>query len=170
MLGSHPDKSVPGVEATTGSLGHGLGIAAGMALAAHQDKKSYKIVALLGDGECSEGSVWESALFASHHQLHNLIGIIDYNNLCVTDFIEDCIGLSPLAEKWRSFGWDTVEINGHSFLELIHAFQKTYDKPLMIIAHTTKGKGVSFMENTPSWHTKIPAGEQIALAKKELLL
>ncbi len=171
-LGSHPDKVLPGIEATSGSLGHGLGIAAGMALAAKLDQKDYRSVVLMGDGECSEGEVWESALFAARHQLNNLVGIIDRNQICVTDFTKDCICLDPLAEKWLSFGWDVAEIDGHSYVEILKAFSdfrnRNSKKPLMIIAHTVKGKGVSFMENKPMWHTKVPAGEQIALARKEL--
>jgi transketolase len=173
ILGSHPDKIIPGVEVTTGSLGHGLGVAAGMALAAKMDNAPYMTVALLGDGECSEGSVWEAAMFASCRQLDNLVGVVDRNHLCVTGFTEDCIRLNPFAEKWKSFVWDVIEINGHSFEEIINAFKdfrrRRSGKPLMVIAHTVKGKGVSFMENNPFWHTKIPAGEQIESAKKELL-
>lgn len=173
MLGSHPDRAIPGVEVTTGSLGHGLGLAAGMAISGKMDKKPYVTVTLLGDGECSEGSVWEAAMFASCRLLDNLIGIVDRNRLCVTDSTEACIGLEPLAEKWKSFGWDTVEINGHSFEEILSAFNAFRDRqsgrPLMVIANTTKGKGVSFMENNPIWHTRIPSGEQIEQARKELL-
>lgn len=173
LLGSHPDRIIPGVEASTGSLGHGLAIAAGMAQAAKMDDKDYMTVVLLGDGECSEGAVWESALFAHQHRLNNLIGIVDRNLLCTTDFTEGCIGLDSLADKWKAFGWRTLEINGHSFEEILGAFRDCRNndnqQPLMIIAHTVKGKGVSFMENDPIWHTKIPSGEQIELARKELL-
>lgn len=171
-LGAHPDKDVSGIEATTGSLGHGLGIACGISLAAKMDSKDYKSFVLLGDGECSEGQIWEAALFASRHKLDNLIGIVDRNRLCVTDFTEDCICLDPLSDKWESFGWDVCEINGHSFDELIKALSeaknKKNGKPKMIIAGTVKGKGVSFIENNPIWHTKIPFGKQIDAARKEL--
>jgi transketolase len=173
MLGSHPDIEIPGIEASTGSLGHGIGIATGMALAAKMDKKKHMIVTLIGDGECTEGAVWEAAMFASKRNLDNLVGIVDRNKLCVTDFTDNCMGLEPLNEKWRSFGWNVKEINGHSFEEISHAFQNfrlnKKGKPLMIIAITTKGKGVSFMENNPMWHTKIPVKEEIKLAKKELM-
>lgn len=172
MFGSHPDKAIPGIEATTGSLGHGLGIACGMALAAKIENMDYRIIALLGDGECSEGAVWESALFASRHKLDNLIGIVDNNGLCVTDFTKNCIGLEPFIEKWKAFNWDVAEVNGHSFDELLGAFKdfrkKDTERPLVIIAHTVKGKGVSFMENNPLWHTKIPTGSQIETALEEL--
>lgn len=170
ILGSHPDKNIPGVEATSGSLGHGLGIGSGMALAAKMDNMAYKVVVLMGDGECSEGSVWEAALFANKHKLENLIAIIDRNRLCVTDFTEDCICLDPLAEKWHAFGWNVREINGHSFEEISTVFKdfKPNGKPLMIIANTVKGKGVSFMENDPSWHTRVPTGDLIERAKNEL--
>jgi transketolase len=172
-FGCHPDRDIPGVEASTGSLGHGLGIAAGMAKAAKMDHKGYLCVALLGDGECSEGALWEAALFAYRHRLNNLVGIIDRNQICSSDFTEDCIGLNPLADKWKAFGWKVIEVNGHSFREIICAFKdfrKSHtSKPLMIIANTVKGKGVSFMENDPAWHTKVPSGKQIELAKRELL-
>lgn len=173
MLGSHPDKSIPGIEATTGSLGHGLGLSAGMALAGKMDKLDYMTVVLLGDGECSEGEVWESALFASKHKLNNLVGIVDRNQICITDFTENCIGLNPFIDKWEAFGWMTLEIDGHSFDEILSAFKNfckkdTNNRPLMIIANTVKGKGVSFMENNPSWHTKIPSGELLEKARKEL--
>ncbi|MBU1083542.1 MAG: transketolase [Candidatus Omnitrophica bacterium] len=172
ILGAHPDKVIPGVEVTTGSLGHGLGLAAGMALAAQIDKKSYMNVVLMGDGECSEGSIWESALFASHNQLSNLIAIIDHNKLCVTDFTRNCIGLDPLQDKWEAFGWDVVNVDGHSFCDLLDVFRgfrfRKANRPLMVIADTVKGKGVSFMENDPFWHTRIPTGEQIESAKREL--
>jgi transketolase len=172
LLGSHPDVKTPGLEATTGSLGHGIGVAAGMALAAKMDGKEHMVVTLLGDGETTEGSVWETAMFASKRKLDNLVGITDRNQLCVTDFTDDCMGLEPLASKWESFGWLVKEIDGHDFNGILEAFKdlrlnKT-GKPLMIIANTTKGKGVSFMENDPLWHTRIPSGEQIERAKKEL--
>lgn len=172
LLGSHPDKHIPGIDVTTGSLGHGLGIASGIALAAKLDNSNFKTVVLLGDGECSEGEIWESALFAAKHKLNNLVAIIDRNRLCVADFTEDCICLDPLSDKWKAFGWDVLEIDGHSFPDIIKAFDhhlsRKDQRPLMIIANTVKGKGVSFMENMPIWHTRIPAGDQLQLARKEL--
>jgi len=172
MLGSHPDIDTPGIEATTGSLGHGIGVATGMAFAGKIDKKEHMVVTIIGDGESTEGAVWEAAMFASKKNLDNLIAITDRNKLCVTDFTDNCMGLEPLAKKWESFGWNVKEINGHSFKEIIEAmdyfYSKKNEKPSMIIANTTKGKGVSFMENDPTWHTRIPTGDLIKKAKDEL--
>lgn len=172
ILGAHPDNNIPGIEAVTGSLGHGLGLAIGLALCAKMDRKDYITVVLLGDGECYEGSVWEGAMLASHHQLNNLIGIIDRNGLSVTDFTEKSLKLSPLKDKWYSFGWDVVTIDGHSFKDIFDSFKdfrsRKSNKPLMIIANTVKGKGVSFMENNPLWHTLAPTNEQIEAARREL--
>jgi len=172
MLGGHPDRNIPGIEADTGSLGHGLGIAAGLALSAQIDKKDYMTVALLGDGECYEGSVWEAAMFAGHHQLNNLIAIVDRNQQCVTDFTEDCNRLEPFADKWRAFGWDIRAISGHSFHELLAAFKdfriRKSPQPLVIIANTIKGKGVSFMERNIIWHHSVPKGEELKIARQEL--
>ena len=171
-LGGHTEDTIPGVEAFTGSLGHGLSIAVGLALAAKIDKKNYATVALLGDGECQEGSVWEAATLAAHHKLNNLIAIIDNNGLSAIDFVERYIKLSPLAGKWKAFGWDVKIIKGHSFKEIIFALKdirsRKSNKPLVIIAKTVKGKGVSFMENKPIWHYRIPVGEELKLARKEL--
>ncbi|MFH0732090.1 MAG: transketolase [Candidatus Omnitrophota bacterium] len=172
LLGGHPCKKIPGVEADTGSLGHGLGIAAGLALSAKIDKKEFLIVALLGDGECYEGSVWEAAMFAGHHKLNNLVGIIDNNGLCVNDFIKDCLDLDPLYNKWQAFGWDVLCVDGHSFEELLSVFSnfrsRESNKPLMVIANTVKGKGVSFMEGEIDWHHCVPKGEELGIARREL--
>lgn len=172
ILGGHPHRKIPGIEADTGSLGHGLGIGAGLVLSAKMDKKDFMTIVLLGDGECCEGSVWEAAMFASRHKLNNLVGIIDKNGLCSTDFIKDCVTIDPLDEKWRTFGWEVVVVDGHSFEELISVFSgfrsRKSDKPLMIIAETIKGKGVSFMEGNPGWHHTVPRGEELETARKEL--
>lgn len=171
-FGVHLQHDVPGVEITTGSLGHGLGIAAGMALAAKMDRKDYFTVALLGDGECYEGSIWQAAMFASHNKLNNLIGIVDRNWLCVTDFTENLVQLNPMDEKFKAFGWDVKEINGHSVYEIFKALDgfrsNRRDRPYMIIADTVKGKGVSFMENQIAWHGLAPTGEYADQAKREL--
>lgn len=171
-LEGHPNKDIPGIDVTTGSLGHGLGIGAGLALRAKLDKKEYKTIVLLGDGECYEGSIWEAAMFANHHQLNNLIAIVDRNQQCVLDFTEDCNKLEPFADKWKAFGWEVREINGHSFDELINIFKDFYSyntsQPLMIIANTVKGKGVSFMERGIKWHQAVPKGEEIEIARREL--
>lgn len=172
MLGGHPDRNIPGIEADTGSLGHGLGIAAGLALCAKKDKKDFITAVLLGDGECYEGSVWEAAMFASHHQLDNLVVIIDRNRQCVTDFTEDCVRLEPFVDKWKACNWETKNVNGHSFKELENVFSnlraRDNKKPLAIIADTIKGKGVSFMERNLIWHHSIPKGDELDLARKEL--
>ncbi len=172
MLGGHPDRNVPGVEANTGSLGHGLGIAAGLALAAKVDRKQYMTIALLGDGECYEGSVWESAMFAAHHQLNNLVVIVDRNRQCVTDYTEDCIRLEPLADKWKAFGWEIQIIDGHSFDELMDTFRdfrsRKFISPLVVIANTIKGKGISFMEKSIQWHHSVPQGEELEEAIRQL--
>jgi transketolase len=170
-FGGHAESSVPGVEAFTGSLGHGLSIACGMALAAKMDKKDYKVITLLGDGECQEGSIWEAAMFAAHNKL-KLFAIIDRNKLQAIDFTEQVFALEPFRAKWISFGWEVKEVNGHCFKDMISLFKEfnlnKQDKPLIVIAHTVKGKGVSFMENKPIWHYRIPTGAELQKAKKEL--
>lgn len=172
ILGGHPYKKIPGIEVDTGSLGYGLGIGAGLALGARMDKKDYLTVVLVGDGECYEGAIWEAAMFAGHHHLNNLVASVDWNGLCSTDFIQDCLGLEPFEEKWKAFGWETAVIDGHSFEQLLSAFRdfrsRKSDKPLVIIARTIKGRGVSFMEGNPDWHHSVPKGEQLETARKEL--
>jgi len=163
--------SVPGVEASTGSLGHGLSMASGMALASKRDNKNYHVFALLSDGECDEGAVWEAALFASHHKLDNLVAIIDYNKLQAFGRTNDVLNIEPLKDKWLSFGWEVKEIDGHNFSEIektlsIIPFKK--GKPSLIIAHTIKGKGVSFMEDKLEWHYKNLTQEDYQSALKEL--
>ena len=171
-LGGHPDRSIPGVEADTGSLGHGLGIGAGLALSARLDDKDFFTFVLMGDGECCEGAVWEAGMFAAKHNLNNIVGIIDNNGLCVTDRLENCTALDPLDEKWRSFGWDVKEVDGHSMEAMMSVFSQVRirdsHKPLMIIARTVKGKGVSFMENNTDWHHGVPKGEVLEKARMEL--
>ncbi|MEI8010952.1 MAG: transketolase [Candidatus Omnitrophota bacterium] len=173
MLSGHPDRRVPGIEADTGSLGHGLGIACGMALRARMDRRAYLTVALLGDGECCEGSVWEAAMFAAHRRLGNLVGIIDANGVCSTDILADCAAVEPLTDKWRAFGWEVVEVDGHDLAPLVRVMEgcRSRDingKPLMMIARTIKGKGVSFMEGDPVWHHGVPKGVQVNQARLEL--
>jgi transketolase len=174
MLGGHPDRNVPGIEADTGSLGHGLGIAAGLALSFKMDMKDCMSFVLLGDGECYEGSVWEAANFAGHHKLNNLVAIVDRNCQCVTDFTEDCNRLEPFRDKWCAFGWDTVIANGHSLEELLFAFkdlqQHKSEKPLVVITNTVKGRGVSFMEKEIQWHHGLPGDEELEIARRELSL
>ena len=156
ILGEHPDNNIPGIEIDTGSLGHGLGLGLGMALAAKLDKVKYNTYVLLGDGECYEGSVWEAATLASHLQLNNLVAIVDRNKLCIHGKTEEINKLEPFADKWKAFGWNAIEINGHDNKEIksaiLSSISKDHNKPTVIIAHTVKGKGVSFMENDHRWH------------------
>jgi len=172
MLGGHPDRKIPGVETDSGSLGHGLGIGSGMALAAKMDGRDFMTVVLLGDGECYEGSVWEAAQFSGHHGLNNLIAIVDRNRQCVTDFTEDINKLDPMADKWRAFGWDVVTVNGHSYGELMNALRdfrrRQSEKPLAIVAETVKGKGIFFMEGNLKWHHGMPSPEELGIARREL--
>jgi transketolase len=167
----HPTKKVKGVEQNTGALGHGLPICTGMAIAAKMDKKDYKVFTLMGDGELPEGSNWEAALSAAHYKLDNLCAIIDKNNLQITAPTEDVMKTDPLDEKWKAFGWAVKEINGNDIDELKAAFAALpfeKGKPSVIIAHTTKGKGVSFMENELKWHHGVPNKEQYEQAQAEL--
>lgn len=159
---------VPGVEVSTGSLGHGLAIGAGMALAGKRENKKYRVFVLMSDGECDEGSVWETAMFASHHRLDNLIAIVDYNKFQGLGRTNDVLNLEPLKDKWISFGWQAQEIDGHNFNEIEKSLSIKRNKPSVIIAHTIKGKGISFMENKLEWHYKSPNKEEYNLALKEL--
>ena len=162
---------VAGVEVSTGSLGHGLAIGAGMALAAKKDKKRHHIFVLMSDGECQEGSVWETALFARQHCLENLIAIIDYNKIQAFGRIKEVLDLEPLEAKWEAFEWSVREIDGHDFLEINSTLKKVpfeKNKPSVIIAHTVKGKGVSFMEDTLEWHYKSPNREELKKIFSEL--
>jgi len=171
LLGMYADFRIPGIEGISGSLGHGVGMGAGFALAARQDGKSYRSFVLVGDGECYEGSIWESAMFAAHHKLDNLITIVDRNQLCILGRTEDLVELGDLEGKWRSFGWDAVSINGHDFGEISAALGragKTHGRPLAIIANTVKGKGISFMEGRSEWHNRMPDQSQIEQARTEL--
>lgn len=172
MLGGHPKiGDIPGVEATTGALGHGLCFATGITLAGKLDNKSYKTFVLLGDGECQEGSVWEAALFAAQRNLGSLTAVIDYNKLQAMDKLSNIIGLESLTDKWRSFGWEVIEADGHNIEELLSAFNKKRSDnspPLAVIAHTVKGRGISFMENQPLWHYRLPDKEELKIVKAEL--
>lgn len=158
----HPNNEVDGIEMNTGSLGHGLAIATGIALAGKMDQKEYKTYTLMGDGELAEGSVWEAAMAASNYKLRNLTAIIDHNGLQISGKTIDVMNTEPLAEKWRSFGWYVLEVDGNSIEELLAAFEFTVEeeKPKMIIAHTVKGKGMDIAENQASWHHKVPTPEE----------
>ncbi len=164
-------KNIPGVEISTGSLGHGLPISVGMALAAKLNKLDHYIYVLISDGECDEGSNWEAALFAAHHKLDNLLVIIDRNNLQSIKSTEDTLAIEPLKDKWLSFGWSTEEVNGHDVKNLTKVMDKkntVLNKPKCIIANTIKGKGVSFMENNNLWHYRTPQGKEFNDALLEL--
>jgi transketolase len=164
-------KGIPGVELSTGSLGHGLPVAAGMAYAGRLRGHAHRVFVLLSDGECDEGSNWEAILFAAHHQLDNLIAIVDYNKIQSLAPVADTLRLEPFADKWTSFGWSVVEVDGHDHDQLRSAFSAlpaTPGKPTCVLAHTTKGKGISFMENTVLWHYRTARGQELAAALQEL--
>lgn len=171
LSGHVSHKGIPGVELSTGSLGHGLSVGAGMAYGAKLDEQEHSVYVLLSDGECDEGSNWEAILFAAHHRLGNLVAIVDYNKIQSLDAVENTLDLEPFADKWRSFGWNVLEVDGHSHDQLSDAFGQTRPldgSPTCIIAHTVKGKGVSFMENTVLWHYRSPQGEEFDAALAEL--
>jgi transketolase len=170
-LMAHISHKVPGVEFSSGSLGHGLPFATGKALAAKQQQKPWKTFVLLSDGEMQEGSNWEAMMFANHHRLNNLIAIIDNNNLQSFSTVSQTIGIEPLQKKINAFGWECIEINGHDHHQILKALTETVEgsaRPKMIIAHTIKGKGVSFMENKVEWHYKSPDRNQLLQALEEV--
>jgi len=170
-LQGHAHTMTPGVEMNSGSLGQGLSFGIGCALAARLDKRSYQVYVLLGDGECDEGQVWEAAMAAPHYKLHNLTAIVDRNRIQNDRFTSEVIELEPLARKWRAFGWRVLEIDGHDFTQILRAIdvaQRVQRRPTAIIAHTVKGKGVSFMENNPDFHGRAPNKEEYEKAMREL--
>lgn len=173
VLEQHPNMDIKrGIEVSTGSLGHGLSIGVGMAVAAKRDKKNYKVYVLLSDGELNEGSVWEAAMFASHHSLDNLVAIVDYNKMQALGYTKDIINLEPLSQRWSSFGWGVREIDGHDYGQILGACESapfSKGKPTVIIAHTVKGKGVSFMEDKLLWHYRAPDDKEYEAALRELL-
>jgi len=172
MLQGHPDmKGTPGVEMSTGSLGQGFSASCGMAISAKIDKKDFRVYTLLGDGELQEGLVWEAAMAAAHYKLDNLTAIIDYNQLQIDGLNKDIMGVDPVGDKFKSFGWHVIEVDGHSLESLINAFAEakgTKGKPTVLVAKTVKGKGVSFMENAVEWHGTAPNADHRSLAMKEL--
>lgn len=171
-LQGHPVyKKVPGIEMTTGSLGQGLSIANGIALSGKMDKKDYRVYCVLGDGEIEEGEVWEAAMTSAHYKLDNLVVIVDNNNLQIDGEISKVMNPYPIDEKFKSFGFNVINIDGHNYNEIISAFENAKSikgKPTAIIASTIKGKGISFMENNPSWHGKAPNEEQYMKAMEDL--
>jgi len=171
ILQGHPDmKKTPGLDYTSGSLGNGLGIAVGMALGLKMNKKNSRVFVMLGDGECQEGAIWEAAMCAVHYKLDNLYAIVDYNGLEVDGWLREVMNIEPFKEKWEAFGWKVREIDGHDIEEILNAFQwcLKVGGPAVIIAHTVKGKGVSFMENEVEWHGLAPNEEEYKKAIEEL--
>jgi len=169
LSGHVSHKGVPGVELSTGSLGHGLGIGTGMAFNLKRMGGNQRVFVVLSDGECDEGSVWEAAMFAGHHRLENLCAVIDYNKLQSIGRVSDTINLEPFAAKWRAFGWDALCVDGHDHDALRSAFsERAQNRPTCIIADTVKGRGVSFMENQVLWHYRAPQGEEYIAAMREL--
>jgi transketolase len=172
IFAEHPPTPdhLAGIEAATGSLGHGLPIGLGMAISARIQKLDFKIYALLGDGECNEGSVWEAAMMATAQQVDNLMVFVDFNKWQATGRSEEVLALAPLVDKWRAFGWDSYEIDGNDMGQIVAALTRKYvsGKPVAVVAHTVKGKGVSFMEDDNNWHYRIPNAEEVLAAKKEL--
>jgi transketolase len=170
LSGHVSHKGIPGVEFSTGSLGHGLSVGAGMAYAAKLDCRSHRVFVLLSDGECDEGSNWEAILFASHFKLGNLVAVVDYNKIQSLASVADTLALEPFVDKWASFGWEVREVDGHDHVALISALRDPANsgRPLCVIAHTIKGKGVSFMENTVLWHYRTARGDEYERALQEL--
>jgi transketolase len=171
LLEEHPSPNLPGVEAATGSLGHGLPCGCGIALAGRIKGQQYRTFVVMSDGECNEGSVWEAALFASANKLGSLCAFVDFNKWQATGRSREVLALDPLVEKFKSFGWHVHEIDGHDhrqILDAVSGVSVSLDKPTMVVAHTVKGKGVSFMEDDNNWHYRIPTSEEVQLAKLEL--
>jgi transketolase len=171
ILQGHPDRGTSGVEVASGSLGQGLSVALGMSLAGRIDAMDYRVYCLLGDGEIQEGNIWEAAMAASHYSCDNLCAILDYNGFQIDGCIKEIMSLEPVVDKWHSFGWYTIEINGHNIKEMLGAFEQAKavkGKPTIIIAHTVKGKGVSFMENVLDFHGRAPTKEEAEKALREL--
>jgi len=170
-LAGHATRGVPGIEVSTGSLGHGLSIGAGMALAGKRDDIPYRVFAVLSDGECDEGATWEAAMLAAHHGLDNLVAIVDYNKIQALGHTNEVNSLEPFADKWKAFGWAVLEVDGHNVKALTDALSKVPfedKKPSCLIAHTVKGKGVSFMEDRLLWHYRNPQGDEFERAIAEL--
>ena len=171
ILQGHPDRRTPGVELASGSLGQGLSVAIGMSLAGKIDQKNYRVYCLLGDGEIQEGQIWESAMAGAHYRCDNLCAILDYNGFQIDGRVREIMNIEPIITKWQAFGWYTIEIDGHNIREILSAFDKVEeikDKPSIIIAHTVKGKGVSFMENVVDFHGRPPTKAEAEIALREL--
>lgn len=169
-LAEHPSRGiVPGVEITTGSLGHGLGVGVGLALAARLRGSSARVFVVLSDGECNEGSIWEAAMWAPRRSLDNLTAIVDFNKLQATGSSTEITELEPLVDKWRAFGWDSVEIDGHDIAQILEVSRPAANgRPVAIVAHTVKGRGVSFMEGDLEWHYRFPGSDDLRRALEEV--
>ena len=171
ILSGHPTIEVPGIEVNTGALGHGLSVGVGIAIAAKLDHKNYKTFVLMGDGEQGEGSIYEAAMAAHQYKLDNLVAIIDRNHLQISGNTEDVMGIENIADRWQAFGWEVKEMDGDNMEDILHTFKSidyTNHTPHLLVAHTTKGKGVSFMEGVAKWHHGVPTEEQYLLAVKEI--
>ena len=168
LLGHPVMNKNKGIEFSNGSLGMGLSLGIGVAIAAKRNKKNYKVFVLIGDGECNEGSVWEASMSAAHFKLNNLTAILDKNNLQQTGSNEDIMSTTNLGNKWKSFNWEVIEVDGHNILQILTAFNQKTDKPKLILANTVKGKGFSFSENNNDWHHKIMSKKQYDQALEEL--
>ncbi|MBU2064101.1 MAG: transketolase [Candidatus Omnitrophica bacterium] len=171
LLQGHPDVHTPGVNVASGSLGQGLSVALGMALAAKVDKRDYRVYCLLGDGEIQEGNVWEAAMASAHYKCDNLCAILDYNGFQIDGRVKDVMGIEPIEDKWKAFGWEVQSIDGHNLEQILEAFERAKqikNKPAMIIARTIKGKDVSFMENVADFHGRAPTQVEAEIALKEL--
>ncbi len=168
----HPDvRFIPSLEASTGSLGEGLSLALGLGIAARLDGNPSRTYAMFGDGEIQEGQIWEAAMAGAFHKLDNVVAIVDYNQIQLDGFVKDIMDVAPLADKWRAFGWHTIELDGHDLTAIQAAFKEaeaTKGKPTCLVAHTIKGKGVSFMENNPKFHGMAPTPDEVKLALQEL--
>ena len=171
-LPGHPLlKGAPGVEASTGSLGHGMSISVGMAMAARMDRQAHRICCIVGDGECNEGIVWEAAMLAAHHKLDNLLCIVDRNNYQCDGFAENILNMGAMDEKWQSFGWEARVCDGHSIKDLVDVLDQVpfvKGRPSVVVASTVKGKGVDFMESSAEWHYRAPRGDEVAEALRQI--
>jgi transketolase len=170
-LAGHPTKKIPGIELNSGALGHGLSVGVGLAIAAHMDGKAFRTFVLMGDGEQGEGSIYEAAMSASHYKLGNLVAIIDRNTLQISGLTEDVMSLEPMRERWEAFGWQVFDVKGNEMEDLVNTFDGfdyTNVKPKLIISHTTKGKGISYMEKVAKWHHGVPDEAQYQLALQEI--
>lgn len=171
LLQGHPDVNIPGIDVASGSLGQGLSVALGMALAGKIDKKDYRVYCMMGDGEIQEGNIWEAAMAGAHFKCDNLCAILDYNKFQIDGRVDEVMGIEPIADKWKAFGWNVISIDGHNLTEIIKAFDqanKVKGKPTIIIADTVKGKDVSFMEHVVDFHGCAPTKEEAEIALKEL--